>query len=870
MVSALLLWGGPLLASTREDRAYDAAVREFQDKLYSEAEAKLTQYLQSYRKSTNAPAAVLLLAQAEFYQKNYAAASSRLADPANLARAKAVNLEDQYDYWRAEAQFAAGDTVGAAATFVQVAENHPDSPLAVKAVVEAAAAFGRDSEWAKVDDLLESTNGLFQRRALLDSTNEQIITGRLLQAESKCAQQDFARAIAVLGTIKAAPLAPEQDWQRALLLYRADFGLRNLDGALADAANLVQIARPGQGAVWLTNQSESVACRAEVFEAQGHLAQAAEVWQQNLATNVPAGQQRRAILKVADLAVAQGNLEAAEVRLLAFLTDYPDSPAAGAAQLRLGELQLQQFIAQPAATNQLGQARINLGEVIRADPKGPLAGKAHLDHGWCNWLMATNAFGLGNTSDARQRWSESYDDFKAAAALLPRGSSELAEATFKMGDAQFELTDYAAAIGNYRVLLADFSGQTNVINSLGDRALFQILRAQLELRDTNGLDATMSELMGKYFGSDITAQGLLLAGRGFLDFGDSGKARDLFERFRRERPNSPLLPRIEFALAQTYEHEQRWRETVTNCEDWLQKYPVSEIRPQVEYVRDRAVARLGDEAKAFVLFTNFVTRYSTNAELTPLARWWVADHYFRLGTNFLDAEKQYQLIFTDFPDDHLAGQARLMAARAALARSSYKQAVDYYLWKLIDDTNAPTELRDKARFAYCEAERGMASETNVQSLLVATNVLAQMYYETPTNLVGALAWCETGACDLQAGALDAATNAFAQVLAAPSATVELRSRAQAGLGDVWQKKAESFPIAAQRPLLAQALAHYTEVIYTSGEGSDPFWMKYAALKALPLIPLVEGDANRFIDRLEHWLPQLTDLLEKKRAALDKK
>ena len=32
MVSALLLWGGPLLASTREDRAYDAAVREFQDK----------------------------------------------------------------------------------------------------------------------------------------------------------------------------------------------------------------------------------------------------------------------------------------------------------------------------------------------------------------------------------------------------------------------------------------------------------------------------------------------------------------------------------------------------------------------------------------------------------------------------------------------------------------------------------------------------------------------------------------------------------------------------------------------------------------------------------------------------------------------
>jgi len=155
------------------------------------------------------------------------------------------------------------------------------------------------------------------------------------------------------------------------------------------------------------------------------------------------------------------------------------------------------------------------------------------------------------------------------------------------------------------VLLADFSGQTNVINSLGDGPVPNP-PAQLELRDTNGLDATMSELMGKYFGSDITAQGLLLAA-GFLGFWRFGQSPDLFERFRRERPNSPLLPRIEFALAQTYEHEQRWRETVTNCEDWLQKYPVSEIRPQVEYVRDRAVARLGDEAKAFVLFTNFVT-----------------------------------------------------------------------------------------------------------------------------------------------------------------------------------------------------------------------------------------------------------------------
>jgi hypothetical protein len=70
--------------------------------------------------------------------------------------------------------------------------------------------------------------------------------------------------------------------------------------------------------------------------------------------------------------------------------------------------------------------------------------------------------------------------------------------------------------------------------------------------------------------------------------------------------------------------------------------------------------------------------------------------------------------------------------------------------------------------------------------------------------------------------------------------------------------------------LALALQYYSDVIYTSDEVSDPTWIKEAAFRALPLMPLVEGDVNRFIDRLEYWLPQLKDKLEKKRTADGKK
>lgn len=856
------------MAASREDRAYSEAVRLFHDKFYAGAEAKLTQYLQTYRKSTNAPNAVLLLAQSEFYLKNYTAAANRLADPASLDRAKVAGLVDRYDYWRAEAQFAAGDTDGAARTFAAVAENFPESPLALKAVVEAAAAFGRNSNWAPVDGLLDNPNGLFQQRARVETTNEQVVAGRLIQAESKCAQRDFAWAAQVLGLVNTATLTPEQAWRRNHLLYRAELGGKDLEGALLAATNLLQIARAEPVNLWATNLAESVACHAEALEELGRLAEAAAAWQENFGTNLPADQQRRAILKVADLALAQRNLDEAGAQLESFLTNYPTSAAAPAARLGLGELHLEKFIRQPLATDELAQAESSFNEVISAEGATALAGKAYMDQGWCTWLQATNAAEAGDTNVARQKFDESLDDFKSAAGRLPRGSEEAAVATFKMADAKFALGDYAGASEGYRAVLADYGGMTNVAAALGGRALYQILRAQLELRDTNGLDAIMSQLLEKFSGSETSDEGWLLVGQGFSDFGDPGKARALFERFERDRGDSKLMPQVAFALARTYERERKWPETITNCEAWLQSYPTNVLRPQVEYVRDRAVAQSGDEARAFSLFSDFVAENPTNAALTPLARLCLGDTYFRRGTNFLDAEKQYELIYQIFPASPLAGQAQLMAARAAMGRLEFAQAKANYLTPLINNTNAPGSLRDKARFAYSEASVRMTSDTNTASLQDATNVLAQMYAETPTNIVGALAWCETGTCDYQLGAYDAATNAFAQVLAAPTASVELRCRAKVGLGMTLEKKAEGLAPDAQRALRTLALENYTDVIYTQ-EATDSFWMKKAAWQALPLIPLVDGDVNAFIDRLEHWLPQLTDQLEKKRAALGK-
>ncbi len=863
---ALMLGAGPSFAASSEQRAYTAARQAFDDKFYSVAETRLTQFLQNYHRSTNAPMAVLLLAQSEFYQKNYSAATNRLADPANLARAKAAGLADSYVYWQAEAQFAQGDLAGAAQTFVSLTEKYPGSSLALSATVAAAEAFARLGRWAETDNLLDQPDGPFQRAVQQDPASGQVSSGRLLLAESKNMQKRFSESISILNLLDPGTLTTEQSWKRAYLLYLAQSGLNNLDDALAATTSLLKIARPGNGDVWATNLAESVASRASVLERQGRLAEAAAALQENLTNTAPMDQQQRTVLKLADLAMAQKNLTNAEAVLESFRTQFSDSPASEIALLTLGELHLKDFVAQPSATNHLAMAKAKMDQCIAISPNDPLLGRAFLDRGWCHWLEATNGGDPADSQVYTQKMTECLADFQAATEHLPM-SEDLAVARFKVGDAQFALNDFSAAQTSYQAVLTGFSAIPQVTNSLAIRALYQILRAHLALHEVTGMDDTMNQLLENFFTSAPAESGMLLVGQGHTDFDSPAKARSIFLGFAVEHKESPLMPKVAFATARTFEREQNWSAAVTNYQTWLQAYPTNELRPQVEYALDWAVSQTGDDARAFSLFTNFVARYTNS--LTPLAYWWVADHYFQLGTNYVAAEQNYESIFQVFPTNDLAYPAQLMAARAAMGRFDYKQACTY-LSPLVDNcpTNLPT-LATQIKFAYCEALRH-STDTNNANLVLASNILIQICLKYPTNEPGALAWSEIANCNYQFGAYDAATNEYVWVLNLSSASLELRNLAHVQLGMVLEKKAEGLSAEAQQPLYALALEHYLDVIYTTNAVADPFWTKKAALQALRLMPLVPaGDVDQFINRLEYWLPQLKETLEKKRAAARK-
>ncbi len=843
-------------ASAREDRAYAAAVSAFQDGMWNRAETEFAQFTRKYPKSDRVAEAVLLQAEAEFKLGRYPQAIALL----QARKAGAGHLADQYVYWIGEAQFQNGGFSAAAETFVSLARDFPESSLRLRGIVAAAATCTRLTNWLRHDALLENTNGVFQRVARLDPGNELVVIGQLSLENSKYQQRDFPGVVTVyeLLTNQWQTLNQGQQYQGTYLFYLTKVELGDFAAALAATTNLVQIASSPTNQSWLAT---AWASRGAVLEQSGRTDEAIAAYQENL-VNAPVTQKREAILKIAELEIVQGQLTNAGEALTNFLAQFPETISADIALLTAGELHLKDYAAQPAATNHLSAA---LSAFDRLLTNSPLAGKANLDRGWCLWLA--------------EKYPESFEAFKAAAQKLPP-SEDLAVAQFKMGDTLFKQEDFAGALDNYRAVIDGFTNFPAVVRSLGGRALYQSLRANLELKDVAGASNVMARILKLSPASDLADRSLLLVGEDLTDVSQSAAARALFEKFQEQFSNSRLRPEVELAIARTYEQDQNWPAAIGKYSGWLNDFPTNRLWPQADYELALADFRAGNESNAFVRFTNFVAQFPTD-KLAPLAQYWVADHYFRLGgTNYVDAERNYKMLYQNtnwqgwpLVYTNLAYQARLMAGHAAMGLPSYNDAIDHFK-TLTSNTNCPPNLNVQALFAYGSALMLQDSpDTNkpLANFQLAMNVFSQICRLYPTNEPGALAWCEIGDCAMQLTNYDAATNAYAQVFNPPFANISARSRAQIGLGLALEKKAALAAGGDQTALLQAALDNYLDVLYKNnlrdGEQPDEFWTKKAGLQAAPLVEVLGvSDLNTFYDRMEERLPQLKDWYEKKKAA----
>ena len=855
---ALVLGGETIsAASTRENRDYAKAAAAFQIRIYDRAETAFAQFVEKYPNSDRVAEAVLLQAQAQIKQGKFTNAIALLTDTNYLA--KAGKQADEYVYWTGEAQFQGTHYSDAAETWIALAQNFPESKLRLPAVVGAATALTTLAEWPRVVALLEEPNGVFQRAAQVNFKDEQVVRGKLLLARAKFVLDEFAGASAILEPLlDSKTLQPELARQCALLLYQVKFAAGETDAALAVTTNLLQIAQLE------TNDNgiaEGVAMQAGALEKLDRMTEAMSVYQENLTSNAPPARQREAVLKIAQLAIAQNRFSVATNALGKFLAQFPDSPAADVAFLTLAELNLKNYAASPPATNPLSAVQAQFDQFIGTFTNSPLMGRAYLDRGWCKVLA-------GNVP-------ESFDDFKTAAqkiaALQLPPSEDLLVAWFKMGDAQFAQKDFAGALENYRAVLDSLKLFPDASATLGGRTLYQSLRADLELKDMAEATNTLAQIFEKYPAGELAQASSLLYGESIAGPAD---ARALFEKLASQLAGSPFQPQIGLAIARTYQREQNWAAAITNYENWLKNFPTNNLRSQASYSLAWADFQAGNETNAFGQFTNFVAQFPTN-ELAPFAQWWVADHFFRAG-DYVNAERNYKSVFESWPASELAYPARMMAGRAAVARLGYSDAIRDYFTKLESDTNCPIDLRVQATFAHGDAlMRTDSTDTNnpLANFSAATNEFFQVVQLYPTNELGALALFYIGECNVQLANYDAATNAYAQVFNSPFASVTARSQAQIAFGLALEKKAALATDGERAGLLKQALDSYADVLLKNnlrdGEQPAEFWRKKAGLQAAALAETLANYevAAKVYSQLEELFPQSKDLFEKKIAAL---
>src|SRR5205085_12487946 len=96
---------------------------------------------------------------------------------------------DSYLLWLGRAYYRQGTNRLAAETFSKLVKDFPASTNRLSAVIEQAQAYKRTSDWNRVVDLLQITNGLLQNAIL---TNVAAMEGYLLLGEAQFELRNYS------------------------------------------------------------------------------------------------------------------------------------------------------------------------------------------------------------------------------------------------------------------------------------------------------------------------------------------------------------------------------------------------------------------------------------------------------------------------------------------------------------------------------------------------------------------------------------------------------------------------------------------------------------------------------------------------------
>src|SRR6185295_3313361 len=100
-----------------------------------------------------------------------------------------------------------------------------------------------------------------------------------------------------------------------------------------------------------------------------------------------------------------------------------------------------------------------------------------------------------------------------------------------------------------------------------------------------GANRAIKEPLALYPEGQFSQKGLLLYGQALSRAGKPADARRELEEFLKRFPGSELFPQVQLALSRSFMRGDDWRDAALTLDNWVSQNATNSALPQVEYER---------------------------------------------------------------------------------------------------------------------------------------------------------------------------------------------------------------------------------------------------------------------------------------------
>ena len=593
-----------------EIRDFTLSARPFQDRHYGLAQKRLESFLESYPHSEKFQEALLLLGRSYLELGRFQEALQTFS---RLREAQGVSSPqtEQALYWMGETHVRLRDFPKAKEIFQRLITLPASPELLPYATYSLAWSWQETGDLQKAIDWYAQLLDHFPAHPLGEDARFRTLTCLLGLKQFDRLGEELHRFLAVY---------PDSKWKAESLYLQGE--LLGLKGNIQESKAAYQQALSLSGA----QEPWRAAAQLHLAWVLFHLKEYEEASTQFNALRQAEGPlQEASLFGEALCEVARGRFSEALGLLDALLERSPKGEFAVKAELERGGLLYK--------ANRIPEAAAAYQKVLEQ------AGEE---------TLRTEAFyGLGWVAVRRESYDEAIESFEQVVQRTPDVSRK-AQALCHIGDIYQDKKQPQKAIETYTRVLEEIPSALQV-----DYASLQIGIASLKVHEPQAAAGALERFLSQFPKSALWAEGQYQLGMAYFELGQFELARSCFEKVPPEA-NRTLYESSRFQVANSLYNLKRYREALSLFQSLTQEGQLR-IASLSQYQIGWCFYQMGEREEAVEAFQEVLDRYP-RSEIAPDVHFWLAEYQIR----FKEEEKamaHFRELVEEFPSSPLAEEA---------------------------------------------------------------------------------------------------------------------------------------------------------------------------------------------------------------------